>query len=432
MDINIFTQIGFVVLVGLACKNAILIVEFAKAQREAGSDRYEATLEACQLRLRPIIMTSFAFILGVVPLVLAEGAGAEMRRTLGTAVFGGMLGVTLFGIFLTPVSTTSSSGSTTCGGAASRIRRDGLSHLLKSVPRPHVLKRSPAAKRPPRPHHLGEKPPSSDVRSTWNSSTRRPLRGREPAPRSNPRCRHGSPVSRGGSVVHEQPAQIGVQEAALRIDSASHGLKLQPIAVTACCKSRLARSCILPSAGPPPCRRKILSASAKNTSSGSSAPRWIEMATVARPFAPLSGISSAACVRYSTGQDIDVCLCRMRSAQASRKHSTPRRAATENSISLKRFARTVGKIFQLRSTRSPSALASVTPSVRMSPASSAVNGRLVGLSVLSLRSRRPGTRRIQNGVARSAVRGPRGNPRWARGGLVRAVDQGVAVSGARP
>jgi multidrug efflux pump subunit AcrB len=103
MDINIFTQVGFVVLVGLACKNAILIVEFAKAQREAGVPNYQATLEACKLRLRPIIMTSLAFILGVVPLVVSEGAGAEMRRTLGTAVFGGMLGVTLFGIFLTPV-----------------------------------------------------------------------------------------------------------------------------------------------------------------------------------------------------------------------------------------------------------------------------------------------------------------------------------------
>jgi multidrug efflux pump subunit AcrB len=102
-DINIFTQIGFLVLVGLACKNAILIVEFAKAQREAGMSRAEATLAACQLRLRPIIMTSFAFIFGVIPLMLSEGAGAEMRRTLGTAVFAGMLGVTLFGIFLTPV-----------------------------------------------------------------------------------------------------------------------------------------------------------------------------------------------------------------------------------------------------------------------------------------------------------------------------------------
>ena len=103
MDINIFTQIGFIVLVGLACKNAILIVEFAKARREAGVPRYQATLDACNLRLRPIMMTSLAFILGVVPLVLSEGAGSEMRRALGTAVFGGMLGVTLFGIFLTPV-----------------------------------------------------------------------------------------------------------------------------------------------------------------------------------------------------------------------------------------------------------------------------------------------------------------------------------------
>jgi multidrug efflux pump len=103
MDINIFTQVGFIVLVGLACKNAILIVEFAKSRRETGVPTRQATLEACRLRLRPIMMTSFAFILGVVPLVIAKGAGAEMRRTLGTAVFAGMLGVTLFGIFLTPV-----------------------------------------------------------------------------------------------------------------------------------------------------------------------------------------------------------------------------------------------------------------------------------------------------------------------------------------
>jgi multidrug efflux pump subunit AcrB len=103
LDVNIFTQIGFVVLVGLACKNAILIVEYAKRQSEEGKPRHEATTEACKLRLRPIMMTSLAFILGVVPLVISTGAGAEMRRTLGTAVFAGMLGVTLFGIFLTPV-----------------------------------------------------------------------------------------------------------------------------------------------------------------------------------------------------------------------------------------------------------------------------------------------------------------------------------------
>ena len=103
MDINIFTQIGFIVLVGLACKNAILIVEFAKARHEEGVSAYQATLDACKLRLRPIMMTSLAFILGVVPLVVSEGAGAEMRQALGTAVFFGMLGVTIFGIFLTPV-----------------------------------------------------------------------------------------------------------------------------------------------------------------------------------------------------------------------------------------------------------------------------------------------------------------------------------------
>jgi len=101
--VDIFVQIGLVVLVGLACKNSILIVEFARDLHAAGKPRYEATVEASRLRLRPILMTSFAFILGVVPLVIASGAGAEMRRSLGTAVFSGMIGVTLFGIFLTPV-----------------------------------------------------------------------------------------------------------------------------------------------------------------------------------------------------------------------------------------------------------------------------------------------------------------------------------------
>ncbi len=103
MEVNIFTQIGFVVLVGLASKNAILIVEFAKQRQEEGVDVRQATLQACRLRLRPILMTSFAFIFGVLPLVFAFGAGAEMRHALGQAVFCGMLGVTFFGIFLTPV-----------------------------------------------------------------------------------------------------------------------------------------------------------------------------------------------------------------------------------------------------------------------------------------------------------------------------------------
>jgi multidrug efflux pump len=103
MDDNLITQIGFIVLIGLAAKNAVLIVEFAKQKQEGGMDRFQAAVEASRLRLRPIMMTSFAFILGVLPLAVATGPGAEMRQALGTAVFSGMLGVTLFGLFLTPV-----------------------------------------------------------------------------------------------------------------------------------------------------------------------------------------------------------------------------------------------------------------------------------------------------------------------------------------
>jgi multidrug efflux pump len=103
MDDNLITQIGFIVLIGLAAKNAVLIVEFAKQQQEVGKDRFAAAVEASRLRLRPIMMTSFAFILGVLPLAIATGPGAEMRQSLGTAVFSGMLGVTLFGLFVTPV-----------------------------------------------------------------------------------------------------------------------------------------------------------------------------------------------------------------------------------------------------------------------------------------------------------------------------------------
>lgn len=102
-DNNLFTQIGLVVLVGLAAKNAILIVEFARAREDEGLEPLAAALEACRLRLRPILMTSLAFIMGVVPLVLASGAGAEMRHAMGVAVFAGMLGVTLFGLFFTPL-----------------------------------------------------------------------------------------------------------------------------------------------------------------------------------------------------------------------------------------------------------------------------------------------------------------------------------------
>ena len=103
LDNNIMVQIGLVVLVGLASKNAILIIEFAKQLEDQGEDLKTAVIEASKLRLRPILMTAMAFILGVVPLAIATGAGSELRVSLGIAVFSGMLGVTVFGIFLTPV-----------------------------------------------------------------------------------------------------------------------------------------------------------------------------------------------------------------------------------------------------------------------------------------------------------------------------------------
>jgi multidrug efflux pump len=102
-DNNVFTQISFLVLAGLACKNSILIVEFAKLREDEGVSRWEAILTACRVRLRPVLMTSVAFIMGVVPLVFSTGAGFEIRRAMGVAVFAGMLGVTAFGLFLTPV-----------------------------------------------------------------------------------------------------------------------------------------------------------------------------------------------------------------------------------------------------------------------------------------------------------------------------------------
>jgi multidrug efflux pump subunit AcrB len=103
MDNNILTQVGLIVLVGLASKNAILIVEFARHLEQQGTPLYEAAVDAAKLRLRPILMTSFAFILGVIPLAIATGAGAEMRQALGVTVFSGMLGVTFFGLIFTPV-----------------------------------------------------------------------------------------------------------------------------------------------------------------------------------------------------------------------------------------------------------------------------------------------------------------------------------------
>jgi multidrug efflux pump len=137
-DVTIFTQIGFIVLVGLASKNAILIVEFAKQQHEAGIPRRQATIEASRLRLRPILMTSFAFICGVIPLVIAQGAGAEMRQTLGLAVFSGMLGVTLFGIFLTPVFFYVIQGIAGDGVRKDGERKDGGGPLVAERPKNEV------------------------------------------------------------------------------------------------------------------------------------------------------------------------------------------------------------------------------------------------------------------------------------------------------
>jgi multidrug efflux pump subunit AcrB len=127
-DNNILTQVGFIVLIGLAAKNAILIVEFAKQLEDRGRDRAAAATEAARLRLRPILMTSLAFIFGVAPLVWAVGAGAELRQTLGTAVFAGMIGVTAFGLFFTP------SFYVICGWIASLGRRPKTTAVV--APRP--------------------------------------------------------------------------------------------------------------------------------------------------------------------------------------------------------------------------------------------------------------------------------------------------------
>ena len=137
-DNNILTQIGLVVLVGLACKNAILIVEFAKqAEDQLGLDRFAAAAHAARLRLRPILMTSFAFILGVAPLVVASGAGSEARQALGTAVFSGMLGVTFFGLLFTPAFYV------VCRRLATG-RQPSVAHPATGAPPPAVPESRPA------------------------------------------------------------------------------------------------------------------------------------------------------------------------------------------------------------------------------------------------------------------------------------------------
>ena len=138
-DNNVFTQIGLLVLVGLACKNAILIVEFARDLEHQGKDRLTAALEACRIRLRPILMTSFAFIMGVVPLVIASGAGAEMRRVMGIAVFSGMLGVTFFGLLFTPVFYVLIRGLVSRGKAQSDVSSDDDVRPLRARERHRVI-----------------------------------------------------------------------------------------------------------------------------------------------------------------------------------------------------------------------------------------------------------------------------------------------------
>jgi multidrug efflux pump len=129
-DNNIFVQVGLVLLMGLACKNAILIVEFARELEMQGRGIVDAALEACRLRLRPIIMTSITFTAAVVPLVLASGAGAEVRHALGVAVFAGMLGVTAFGLFLTPVFYVALRKMADYVGRARKIENTGDSQAL--------------------------------------------------------------------------------------------------------------------------------------------------------------------------------------------------------------------------------------------------------------------------------------------------------------
>ena len=141
-DRNILVDIGLIVLVGLAAKNAILIVEFAKQAEDAGETPVQAAISAARTRLRPILMTSFAFIFGVVPLVIAQGAGAEMRQSLGTAVFAGMLGVTIFGLLFTPtfyvlVRYVSLHGSVGCDATVLESKQI----LLRFLRRPRAVNR---------------------------------------------------------------------------------------------------------------------------------------------------------------------------------------------------------------------------------------------------------------------------------------------------
>ena len=178
-DNNILTQVGFIVLIGLAAKNAILIVEFAKQLEDQGRDRWAAAVEAARLRLRPILMTSLAFIFGVMPLVWAIGAGAELRQTLGTAVFSGMIGVTVFGLIFTPIFYV------VCRWIAEKTSR-----------------RAPGARQAPAaPGGIGEPYATDQIRLRQGGQ---PQGGRRVRSRRRPLCRRlcaGGAAARGGAAL---------------------------------------------------------------------------------------------------------------------------------------------------------------------------------------------------------------------------------------
>src|SRR5690606_29989475 len=160
-DNNVFVQVGLVVVMGLACKNAILIVEFARELELQGRGIVESALEACRLRLRPIVMTSIAFIAGTVPLVLSHGAGAEVRSATGITVFAGMLGVTVFGLFLTPVFYVALRKLVTRNAAPAGAATESV-HALHTPPSAHTT--APPQSRPQRPGRPRHRPARQRLR----------------------------------------------------------------------------------------------------------------------------------------------------------------------------------------------------------------------------------------------------------------------------
>ena len=211
-DINIFTQVGLVVLVGLASKNAILIVQFAKLIQRRGAPVREATLEACRLRMRPIVMTSTAFVLGVSPLLYAQGAGSEMRKTLGVAVFSGMLGVTIFGLLLTPVffhTINKLGGSRFFNSRPARIIRGVTLDLLtlRFFWRPtwRLIRLAAGSRSPTRETKLGSRNQPPSFQPTWDA------RGAGGSPADQPAREPSDADPRPGRPRHDRGA-LGISQ----------------------------------------------------------------------------------------------------------------------------------------------------------------------------------------------------------------------------